>query len=759
MRSRRVWAAIRAAGSADQPSSAAVSGFSRAVAWAIVALRWPIVLAWLAAAVVVVATLPSLQEAGEETSLLGLVPEDAEAIETGVRMTELFGAPVITHTHVVQRDPRGLSEEAVRRAADRAQLVADGADPELAESRLALPLLNARGRVPSSREDGTTIVTYVFFDPEETGLFAQDELTHRFAEKHASAPEDALVGVTGAASARVAEWEAIESGLPWVTLATVLLIALVLGVHFRSPIAPVVTLLAAGTAYLVALRSVAWIGQWLGVTIPRDAEPVLVVLLLGVVTDYAVFFLHGMRERLDAGEFRLDAAREATAQYLPIVVTAGLIVAGGTASLVAGELEFFRAFGPGMALTVLVSLGIAVTFVPALMAILGQRVFWPRRPDPERRPRGPSRLAYRTTARPVAFLLAAAAVVALAFACRGLVETNLGVTQISGLAADSEPRRAQAAASEGFAPGILSPTVVLLEDVSLPGDLPALAELERTLAGEEGIAAALGPSGETPEEVSGLLVAENASAARVLLVLGEEPLGGPAIDTVERLRERLPTLLEEAGLADARASLAGDTALAHETVETITHDLLRIGIAAFLVNFLLLALFLRALVAPLYLVLASGLALAASIGLATLVFQTLLGHGELTYHVPFAVAVLLLSLGSDYNVFVVGRIWQEAEHMPLRDAIATAAPRASRAIAVAGLALALSFATLAIIELRQFREFAFAMSVGVMLDAFLIRGVLIPALVSLVGEKSWWPRRRRAAPPLEPEPAPESGAA
>ena len=179
---------------------------------------------------------------------------------------------------------------------------------------------------------------------------------------------------------------------------------------------------------------------------------------------------------------------------------------------------------------------------------------------------------------------------------------------------------------------------------------------------------------------------------------------------MEALRDRLPTLVEEAGLDDAQVRLAGDTALAGETVETIKRDLVRIGIAAFLVNFLLLALFLRAIVAPLYLVLSSGLALAASIGLTTLVFQGFLGHGELTYHVPFAVAVLLLSLGSDYNVFVVGRIWQHAEELPLREAIATAAPRASRAIGVAGLALALSFAALALIDLRQFREFAFAMS-------------------------------------------------
>ncbi len=733
-----------------------MSGFSRAAAWLIVRLRWPIVLAWLAATAAVVLYLPSLQEAGRETSLVGLVPKHAESIEAGIRSAKLFSVPVVTHTHVVQRNPEGLSEQALGRVARRAKLIADERDPELAEVKFALPIANVRGLVPSSRETGTTAITYLFFDPSQTDIEDQDDLTRRFAEKYVNAEDDALVGITGAVPARMQEWREIEEGLPWVTLATVLVIALILGVHFRSPVVPAVTLAAAGIAYVVSLRSVAWFGEWLGVTIPRDAEPVLVVLLLGVVTDYAVFFLHGMRERLDAGDERLDAAHRATTEYLPIVVTAGLIVAGGTASLVAGELEFFRAFGPGMALTVLVSLGIAITLVPALMAILGQRIFWPRRSSREWAPGRAGRLAYFATARPAAFAIAFVAGVALVVACKGLLDTNLGITQIQGLPESSEQRRAQDAAAQGFAPGILSPTVVLLEGVGGTADLPGLARLQRALERESGIATAIGPATPAARDIPGFVLAENDAAARYLLVLDDEPQGGPAVDTVERLRERLPALTEKAGLSGVEVRLAGDTALAGETVETITQDLIRIGIAAFLVNFILLAIFLRALVAPLYLVLASALALAASIGLTTLFFQGFLGHDEMTYHVPFAVAVLLLSLGSDYNVFVVGRIWQAAEGgLPLREAIATAAPRASRAIGVAGLALALSFAALALIDLRQFHEFAFAMCVGVLLDAFVVRALLIPALISIFGERSFWPRKRT---PVEREPAMETGA-
>ncbi len=232
--------------------------------------------------------------------------------------------------------------------------------------------------------------------------------------------------------------------------------------------------------------------------------------------------------------------------------------------------------------------------------------------------------------------IAAVAVVGLVLAGRGLQETQLGVTQIAGLPSDSQPRRAQDAAAEGFAPGILSPTVVLVENA---GDAGALGRFGRALAEEPGVAAAIGPSSETDERLRGLLVTDDGDAARFLVILAEEPQGGPAIEAVEALRDRLPGLLADAGLGGSTASLAGDTALAQETVDTITDDLIRIGIVAFLVNFVFLAIFLRAIVAPLYLVLASTLGLAATIGLTTLVFQGFLGHGELTYHVPFAVAV------------------------------------------------------------------------------------------------------------------------
>src|SRR5205814_6872488 len=142
---------------------------------------------------------------------------------------------------------------------------------------------------------------------------------------------------------------------------------------------------------------------------------------------------------------------------------------------------------------------------------------------------------------------------------------------------------------------------------------------------------------------------------------------------------------------------------------------------------------------PLYLLGASVVALAATLGLTTYVFQDLLGYGDLTYFVPFGVAVLLVSLGSDYNLFVTGRIWEEAGKRPLREAVSVAAPSAARTITLAGIVLAVSFALLAIVPLRAFAELAFAMAAGVIIDAFIVRSFLVPALISLFGETGGWP--------------------
>jgi RND superfamily putative drug exporter len=144
-----------------------------------------------------------------------------------------------------------------------------------------------------------------------------------------------------------------------------------------------------------------------------------------------------------------------------------------------------------------------------------------------------------------------------------------------------------------------------------------------------------------------------------------------------------------------------------------------------------------------------GCLVGATLGLTTLVFQSLVGQGGITFYVPFVAAVLLVALGADYNIFGVGYIWAEARDRPLVEAIRVAVPRSTRAINVAGITLALSFAILAVVPLSPFREFAFAMAVGIVIDVFVVRSFLVPSLVSLVGTASGWPGRSLRRSPQE----------
>jgi RND superfamily putative drug exporter len=241
------------------------------------------------------------------------------------------------------------------------------------------------------------------------------------------------------------------------------------------------------------------------------------------------------------------------------------------------------------------------------------------------------------------------------------------------------------------------------------------------------------------------MLARSGNGARFGIIESTDPLGPTAVRNLALLQARVGVLVKSAGLTGVRIEVGGETAAVGAAVSSTTASLGELGLVMLAITFVLLALFLRALIAPLYLLAASVLSLLATLGVTVWIFQHRLGYDGLTYYVPFTLAVLLISLGADYNVFVVGRIWEEARRQPLRDAIAVAGSQASRAITVAGLALATSFALLALIPLQQFREVAVGMAAGIVIDAIIARSLLVPALVALFGRAGMWPGRPAAA--------------
>jgi RND superfamily putative drug exporter len=358
----------------------------------------------------------------------------------------------------------------------------------------------------------------------------------------------------------------------------------------------------------------------------------------------------------------------------------------------------------------------------------------------------------------MALLIALACIAGLLAAAWGVRDLHLGSPLIRELPASSAIVRASTAASAGFAPGILSPTEILVTGPGVASQTAALARLQRELAAQRGVAEVAGPASLSgaPAQLNPMLAASG-DAARFVVVERTDPLDATAIARVHALQAGLPSLGRSAGMTGVRFEVAGQTALTGDSINWIFADLWPVALAIVLASLLLLALFLRSLLAPVYLLAASVLAVFATLGLAMLICRAVLGSASMVYFVPFAAGVLLVSLGSDYNVFVVGRIWEEARRRPVQDAVAIAAPGASRAITTAGVALAASFAMLAIIPLEQFRQLAITMAVGVILDAIAVRSLLVPALVALFGRLGMWPGNRVSPGPARAEPAVSAG--
>ena len=708
---------------------------------AIVRLRVVVVVGWLVVSLALAFALPTLEEA--QVGALGdLVPAGAEAIETEERVAELFALPLSSRTVVVERDPDGLPPERIAATITAIRDVNGRRIPELRDAAGAYGVANSIPGLSFARERGTTALSYLLF-PLDIGQSGRTQRAENYVEA-LDPPPSSFAGVTGAIPARAAQARTIRDHLPLVELVTVLFIAIAVGIYARSAVAPVVALATVAVAFVAAVRVVAVAGELIGVSVPAEVEPVVAALLFGVVTDYALFYVSRFRRRLAEGVPSREASVATAADLTPIILACGVAVAAGSAALAVADLGFLRAFGPGMALSVLVGLLVALTLLPALLALLGERLFWPSRPQ-----RGPRTLAGRsrtlrlmraTVEHPMRATVAGLLVIAALAAALPFLE--LGNPLIRGLPASSEPREAYAQLGQGFAPGVVAPVTVVVEGPGITARRGALESLQATLENQPGVAGVVGPGTNPSRQVLGAVLSRTQDAARFVLIAENDPLGADAVRRLANLRERMSGLLEAVGLPAAQASFGGDTALVEEVIESVNDDLVTVTPAVLLAVALVVAVFLRAIVAPLYLVLLAALAPAAALGLAVVLFQGILGQPEITYYVPIVATVLLVALGSDYNVFLAGRIWSEAREMPLKEAIVAGGTGAAHAIAAAGIVLAASFGALALVPLQAFRELAFVLAAGLLIDAFLVRAVLAPAVVALFGERSLWPRRR-----------------
>ena len=532
-------------------------------------------------------------------------------------------------------------------------------------------------------------------------------------------------------------FEGIDGLLLLAAFGVVLLILLVV---YRSPILPFLVIGTAGLA-LTAGNAVAYLLADAGlITVNGQSQGIASILVVGAATDYGLLLVARFREELRREESKYAAMRTALRRSWEPIVASGATVVLGVLCLLFSDLASNRGLGPISAVSVVLAVVAALTFLPAALTLLGRAAFWPFRPRYGVEPpqgRGWQRVAALVGRRPRRVLalstlaLAAAAVFAPSFDASGITFSDAIRGESNGVAG-------QEALGRHFDAGSGSPTVIVTPEDTWP----AVAE---AAAATEGVATVVpftgadGPPqpGAQPVVVDGLV--------RLDAVLAVPADSVAAIDTVQVLRTNLDD-------ADPAALVGGDTASNLDARESGARDLRVIVPSVLAVITVVLALLLRALVAPLLLVATVVLSVGATVGVAALLFDDVFGFPGSDPGILLIAFVFLVALGIDYNIFLMTRAREESQRHGTRDGVLRALAVTGGVITSAGLVLAATFGALSVLPLLFLVQLAFLVGFGVLLDTFVVRSLVVPSAVALLGDRTWWPSRlARRRPDPEPE--------
>jgi RND superfamily putative drug exporter len=561
-------------------------------------------------------------------------------------------------------------------------------------------------------------------DPVAQGAYEQ--FRDRFSD--VAAARDLRIGATGGIATVT---DATKAGETRAYIGQGLLFGSVLVLSFLflrgvlAAILPLLTILvvAGGATGLIVGSAIVF-----GFQLDQSTPQLITVVLLGIGVDYFLFLLFRVRERLRAGDDRRTAATNAAVRVAPVIASAALAIVAAFATLGLAEFGQFRVLGPSVAIAVLVMLLAGLTFMPAVAAVTGPKMFWPSKSWRQEPTGGPAaRLGAGIARRPArTALVVTALLVALAGAALGTkMDYDLG----SG-GPDTAATRTADEIAASLPEGASDPQQVYVRSDE-PLTPAALAPLRRSLAGVDDVGSVAAP-----------VLTKDRLGARIDVALNvpSTTAKGMAI-----ARGPLREAAHDATPAAATVMVGGTAAVFADVSDSIDHDLeLVFPIAAGLI-FLILVVVLRSAIAPVYLLVAVALEFAASLGAATLVFQTIGGATGVAFTLPLVLFLFVVALGTDYNILITHRLREEllAGRSP-REAVAEAVRRTAPTIAAAGLVLAACFGTLMLEADEGARQMGFAMAFGILLASLVVSTVLVPAITALVGARAFRPVRATA---------------
>ena len=706
-----------------------------------------LIVAWLAVAGIGGPYFGKISEvsSNDQSSFL---PESTESTQVTNLQGEFRDSDAIPAIVLLVRD--GGLEAGDRSWAE--ELTASVQDAGLSEGETSPP-------IPS--EDGQALEIVV---PLGDGEVVDDveALTALLGEGAPDGLQSYVTGPAGFTADLVAGFAGIDGLLLGVALAVVFVILLVV---YRSPVLPVLVLLTSVFALSAAILLVYWLAANDVVRISGQVQGILFILVVGAATDYSLLYTARYRDALLHHRHRGAATRAALKGSAEPIIASGATVIAGLLCLLLSDLASNKALGPVASVGIVMSILAALTFLPAVLWATGRGAFWPFRPryDPvgadrvrvvdhgaDGRPTVEGKGVWAAVARFVARAPRAVwivtTVVLLALAGFSTQFQASGVEQSELVLGESQARDGQDALAEHFPGGSGSPAIVLVP----AGQLDAAVE---TVEGTDGVADVAAVAGDSP---SGTLpLGENAvppvgpfagvepTVAQGLVQLQvtlDDAADSPAAEqTVRELRENLSAV-------DDGILVGGTTATNLDTNATSIADRTLIIPVILVVITLILMLLLRSVLAPVLLILTTVVSFFTALGVSALVFNHVLDLPGADPSVPLFGFVFLVALGIDYNIFLMSRVREESLAHGTRAGILRGLTLTGGVITSAGIVLAATFAALAVIPIMFLVQLAFIVAFGVLLDALIVRSLLVPALTYDVGRAIWWPFHRRIEP-------------
>ena len=683
--------------------------------------KWLVIAAWLVAAVALGPLQPRLQEATVNDPVVFL-PSDAESTRVVELLGERFESGRTAPALVVYRNAAGLTAEDEAAIAEDVEAFADVPGAQAVVSPLDEGAEEAGLRSP----DGSVAVAVVPLDATTIERIepAVGELRAITGERGGDGLESWVTGGAGVSVDAVEVFGSIDATL---LVATTVLILVLLLLIYRSPAVALVPLVVVALAYVVAAGIVYALVSRAGLDVNGQATGILVILMFGAGTDYCLLIVSRFREELARVEDKHAAIEAALTHTSPAILSSGGTTSLALLTLLVADLGSIRSAGPVLALGIAVTMLAGLTLFPALLAALGRRSFWPAIPrvgaEERRRPGIWRRIGDVVARRPGVALTVTVA--ALALASLGNLVSLPGLSLASGFRATPESVEGFRALEEALPAGAAATTDVLVESDPARVD-EASGAVAAALAGVPGVDAV------RPGERS-----EDGRIARLSVTLASDPYGDEAVDAIPELREGA----REAAGEGATALVGGATAEEADGRAAASRDASLVVPLTLLVVLLILVALLRALVAPLYLVASVVLSFAATLGLTYALLEFGFDAPGTDASLPIFVFVFVVALGVDYNIFLVARIREETRRHGAREGVLRGLERTGGVITSAGLILAGTFAVLMTLPLEQLFQLGFAVAIGILVDTFVVRTLVVPAIALLLGRWSWWPGR------------------